>query len=70
MGTVTQAFAKRAQEFGADIVCNAAVQSVEIQNGEKRGVVLANGTRINATCGNFKRRIHIQLCLSGFECVQ
>lgn len=48
MGTVTQAFAKRAQEFGADIICNAAVQSVEIQNGEARGVVLANGTRINA----------------------
>ncbi|WNC71982.1 NAD(P)/FAD-dependent oxidoreductase [Thalassotalea psychrophila] len=48
MGSITQAMAKSAQAFGADIEVSAPVQQVIIENGIARGVELNDGRKIYA----------------------
>ncbi|HEX4441112.1 MAG TPA: NAD(P)/FAD-dependent oxidoreductase [Thermoanaerobaculia bacterium] len=48
MGALTQALAKAAQGFGADIRTNAEVTRVSTKNGAVSGVVLASGEEIPA----------------------
>jgi phytoene dehydrogenase-like protein len=48
MGGVTQAMAKTARAFGAEIRTNAAVARIDMRNGAAAGVTLADGTEIRA----------------------
>jgi phytoene dehydrogenase-like protein len=48
MGGVTQAMAKTARAFGAEIRTNAAVARIDVRNGAAAGVTLADGTEIRA----------------------
>ncbi len=48
MGAITQAMAKEAVARGVEISLDAPVARVEVANGEARGVVLENGTRLLA----------------------
>jgi phytoene dehydrogenase-like protein len=43
MGAVSEAIAAAARQYGAEIRCDATVQTILIQDGAARGVVLANG---------------------------
>lgn len=48
MGSITQAMATAAREFGAEIRTNAAVKQIDSRDGRVRGVVLEDGTEIRA----------------------
>ena len=48
MGGLTQALAKSAQAFGAEIRTNAEVARVDVQNGRAVGVTLTDGTEFKA----------------------
>jgi len=48
MGGVTQAMAKAARAFGAEIRTNAAVASIDVRGGATTGVTLADGTHLAA----------------------
>ena len=48
MGSLTQAVAKAARGFGAEILTNAEVTVITTQDGGATGVVLANGDQISA----------------------
>ena len=48
MGAITQAMAKAAGEHGVRIDTNAAVKEIIVERGRATGVVLGDGTRINA----------------------
>jgi len=48
MGAVSEAIARSAREFGAQIRTNARVSRVLVRNGRVQGVVLANGEEIHA----------------------
>ena len=48
MGSITQAMAKGAQAFGAEIRTNSAVQQIDSRDGRVRSVVLEDGTEIRA----------------------
>ena len=49
MGAITQAMAKSAQEFGADIEIEASVREVIVEKGRAVGVVLADGRSLRAS---------------------
>ncbi len=48
MGSLTQALAKAAQSFGAEIITNAEVVKINLQRGEATAVTRANGDVISA----------------------
>lgn len=48
MGTITNAMAKAAQGFGAEICTNAPVKQIDSRDGRVRSVVLEDGTEIRA----------------------
>ena len=48
MGSITQAMAKGAQGFGAEIRTNSAVQQIDSRDGRVRSVVLEDGAEIRA----------------------
>jgi phytoene dehydrogenase-like protein len=48
MGAVTQAMARAARAFGAEIRTGAAVARIEVRNGAATGVTLADGTTLPA----------------------
>jgi phytoene dehydrogenase-like protein len=48
MGAITQAMAKSAQAYGADIEVKAPVKKVIVEEGMARGVLLEDGRTINA----------------------
>lgn len=48
MGSITQAMAKGAQAFGAEIRTNSAVQQIDSRDGRVRSVVLEDGAEIRA----------------------
>jgi phytoene dehydrogenase-like protein len=48
MGSITDAMAKAAQGFGAEIRTGAPVQQIDSRNGRVRSVVLEDGTEIRA----------------------
>ncbi len=48
MGSITQAMASAAREFGARIQTSAPVARIEVRDGRARGVTLEDGTRIDA----------------------
>jgi phytoene dehydrogenase-like protein len=48
MGSLTQAIAKAARGFGAEILTNTEVAKIIMQDGDATGVVLANGDQISA----------------------
>jgi phytoene dehydrogenase-like protein len=48
MGSLTQAVAKAARGFGAEILTNTEVAEITMHDGDATGVVLANGNRISA----------------------
>jgi phytoene dehydrogenase-like protein len=48
MGAITQAMAKSAQAFGADIEVSAPVKNVIVENGVARGVILEDGREIRS----------------------
>lgn len=48
MGTITQRFAAEARRLGAVIECNAGVESVIVEGGVSKGVVLKDGRRVLA----------------------
>ena len=48
MGSITQAMASAAREFGAWIQTSAPVARIEVRDGRARGVTLEDGTRIDA----------------------
>ena len=48
MGAITQAMAAEARRLGVEIDCDAPVARVNVSGGKARGVVLTNGTGIEA----------------------
>lgn len=48
-GELTQALAKCLEHHGGKILLNAEVEKIEVEAGETRGIILQNGTRIEAT---------------------
>ncbi len=48
MGTISEAIARAARHFGAEIRTNAAVRRIVVQAGRATGVELEDGTRIRA----------------------
>jgi phytoene dehydrogenase-like protein len=48
MGSITEAMAKAAEGFGAEIRTEAPVASIEVRDGRAAGVVLEDGTEIRA----------------------
>ncbi|MDB5972383.1 MAG: amine oxidase [Hydrocarboniphaga sp.] len=48
MGALSDAMARAAQSHGVDIVCNAEVAQIRVENGRVAGVELASGERITA----------------------
>lgn len=48
MGSITQALAAAAREFGAEIRTSAPVARIDVRNSRARGVVLEDGTEIRA----------------------
>ena len=48
MGAITQAMASAARKFGAEIRTAAPVAQIEVRQGRARGVLLEDGTRIEA----------------------
>src|SRR6185503_14004779 len=49
MGAITQAMAAAARGFGAEILTESPVASIEVHDGKARGVVLEDGRRIAAS---------------------
>ncbi len=47
-GAISMAIARSAQQFGAEIRTNAGVQQIKVKGGEASGVVLEDGTEIDA----------------------
>ena len=47
-GAISDAIARSAEHFGAEIRCNAAVKQIKVRRGEASGVVLDNGDEIDA----------------------
>lgn len=48
-GMLTQAMAKCLEHHGGEILLNAEVKQIEVENGETGGIILENGERIEAT---------------------
>lgn len=59
MGAITQAMAKAAQEKGAEIFTDTPVKAVSVEKGRVSGVVLEDGSVLNA--GTVVSNIHPQL---------
>jgi phytoene dehydrogenase-like protein len=49
MGSITQALAAAAQQFGAEIRTSAPVAQIDVRNGRVRGVVLEDGMEIRSS---------------------
>ena len=49
MGSITQAMASAARAFGAEVVTEAPVVSIDVRDGRARGVVLEDGRAITAS---------------------
>ncbi len=49
MGSITQAMAAAARGFGAEILTDTAVASIDVRDGRARGVVLEDGREIRAS---------------------
>jgi len=47
-GAISQAIARSAEHFGAEIRCNAPVSRIKVHKGEATGVVLDNGDELDA----------------------
>ena len=47
-GTISMAIAKAAESFGADIQCEAAIDSIDVRDGRAVGVVMENGDVLRA----------------------
>lgn len=68
MGSISNAMAKSAEAFGADIQVNAAVKKIILEDGVARGVELEDGTEIMANV--VASNTHVQLLfnkLIGYE---
>jgi phytoene dehydrogenase-like protein len=48
MGALSEAIARSAESFGAEIVRNAEVERIVVKDGEANGIELSNGTKIRA----------------------
>jgi phytoene dehydrogenase-like protein len=48
MGSITQAMARAAQAFGAEIRISSPVEQIDVRNGRVRAVVLEDGTEVRA----------------------
>ena len=48
MGALSEAIAKSAESFGADILRNVAVNKIDVKDNEVRGIELSNGSKIKA----------------------
>ena len=50
MGSITQALLKSARRYGAEVITDASVKEVEIEDQKVKGVILEDGREFHASC--------------------